>query len=111
MECFKNSWKLMRISSKIEYVEGYCYRDEGENKLIAFHHAWNIYKGLAFDYTSEHLFNGLIGNGVNKYTEVIRTGSRKKARSMMRDRDMEAGLLIRNSFPGTAFNSCFLLDK
>ncbi len=100
-ECFGNAWKLMRISSKIEYVEGYCYMDAGGNKQIPFHHAWNVYNGLAFDFTSDQLFNGNIGNGVNKYAEVIRTSSRTKARAMMQDKDMEASLLIRNSFPST----------
>jgi len=101
----------MRISSKIEYVEGYCYMDAGGDKLIPFHHAWNVYAGLPFDFTSENLFYGNIGNGTNKYAEVIRTNSRIKARAIMQDKDREASLQIRNSFPSTLLHFSLLLNK
>jgi hypothetical protein len=56
--CFGNAMLLSQHFPDVDYVEGY-YR-------LCIHHAWNCYKGIHFDITSERF-----GGGKPPYKAVI----------------------------------------
>jgi len=60
-ECYYNSWKLTSFNRNIQYVEGF------RNIFsLPISHAWNCYKGIYFDLTTEIILK----DDINKFEFV-----------------------------------------
>lgn len=66
--CFHNAALMMKADPRILYCEGYITVNIGGG--IPIEHAWNSFEGFHFDITSEIVFDGDIGKGLNEYVEL-----------------------------------------